>query len=179
MRFSEGDRYLTEAIARRPADTRLRIVRAGLLRAAGDLAGADREFRAVLAADPTSEDALEAIVSLSVEAGHPEEVGQESLEAADAQPRNQANNLRAVRACEARGDAAGSIRFMLAAERSGPVTSTFELTLALKFYQQRRRNELMLHLAEAFALSKNEMNQAVTVSIRQLIDRMRREFPNP
>jgi tetratricopeptide (TPR) repeat protein len=179
MRFAEGKRYLTEALARRPADTRLRIVRAGLLRAAGDVDGASQEFRAVLAADPTSEDALEALVSLAVQAGHGDEVAQESLEAADAQPRNQANNLRAVRACEDRGDADGAIRYMLAAEHSGPVTSTFELSLALKFYQQRRGAELMLHLAEALHLSKGEMNQAVTVSIEQLIARMQREFPTP
>jgi tetratricopeptide (TPR) repeat protein len=170
--YAAGVRYLTEAIGRRPADTRLRVARAGLFRASGDLPGAEREFRAVLAADPASEDALEAIISLLTEAGHPDAAAQLALESAPGQPRNQANNLRAAQACDGRGDAEGSIRFLLAAERSGPVTSTFELTLALKYYQEHRGDAMLLHLAEALDLSRSEGNPAVTASIEQLIGRL-------
>ena len=57
------------------------------------------------------------------------------------------------------------MRNLVAAERSGPVDATFELTLALKLYQLRRPDEMMEHLAEARSLSTYEGNPAVTDSI--------------
>lgn len=174
-RYSDGIDYLTAAIARRPADLRLQVVRAGLRRASGDPGGAEREFRAVLAADPTSEDALEGVISLLTEAGHSAAAAQFAVAAAPGQPRNQANNLRAAQAADRTGDAAGAIRFLLAAERSGPVTSTFELSLALKFYQQHEGPEMMKHLVLALDLARDEGNPAVTASIEQLIQRMARQ----
>jgi tetratricopeptide (TPR) repeat protein len=178
-RFTEGKRFLDEACARRPGDLRLRTVRAGLLRAAGDSAGAEREFRAILAQDPASSDALEGLVGLLVETGRNEDAVKESLAAAPLQPRNQENSLRAIKACDASGDTEGSIRNLEAAELSGPVNATFELTLALKLYQQRRIEEMMTHLAEAKRLSAHEGSPAVTGSIDKLIERMQIEFPPP
>jgi Tfp pilus assembly protein PilF len=175
-RYSEGIDYLTAAVARRPTDLRLQVVRAGLRRASGDAGGAEREFRAALATDPTSEDALEAVISLMTEAGQSAAAAQFALDSAPGQPRNQANNLRASQACEGRGDAEGSIRFLLAAERSGPVTSTFELSLALKYYQLSKGAEMMKHLVLALDLARDEANPAVTASIEQLIQRMTRQF---
>jgi tetratricopeptide (TPR) repeat protein len=174
-RFEEGLGYLGGEIQRRPGDIRLRIVRAGLVRASGDAAGAEREFKGVLASDPSSEDALESIVSLLDQSGMHDDAAQESLAAAPSQPRNQANSLRAVRACEALGDDEGALRNLLAAEKSGPVTATFELTLALKLYKLGRPYDMMVHLAEARNLSVHEGNSAVTDSIANLIARMRAE----
>ena len=59
---------------------------------------------------------------------------------------------------------------------SGPVNATFELTIALKLYQLRRMDEMMLHLAEARMLSADEGNPEVTESIASLIERMRAEM---
>jgi len=174
-RFADGERYLGDAMARRPGDTRLRLFLADLMRASGDNTGAEREFRAVLAADPTSQDALEGLVALLEETGRHDEAARESLAAAVHQPGNQANSLRASRACEAAGDANGFVQQLEAAELSGPVNATFELTLALKLYQLRRMDEMLGHLALAGTLSAGEGNPAVTDSIVRLIARMRAE----
>jgi thioredoxin-like negative regulator of GroEL len=161
------------AIARRPGDPRLRMFRAGLLRASGDGGGAERDFRAALAADPSSAEALEGLVGLLEDTGRHEEALQDSLAAAGGQPGNQANCLRAAKALDAAGDSAGSLRQLEAAERGDPVNATFELTLALKLYQSRRMDEMMEHLALARTLSLGEGDPAVTDSIVKLIARMR------
>jgi len=98
-----------------------------------------------------------------------------SLAAADRQPMNQANNLRAARAREDAGDEKGAVRYLEAAEHSGPVNATFELTLALKLFRQGRHGEMMARLAEARILSASEGNPAVTESIGRLIERLRQE----
>ncbi len=175
QRTGEGKRFLEAAIAENPRDLRLQVVRAGLLRSSGDAAGAEREFRSILAENPSSEDALESLVSLLMDSGRHEEAEKLSLASAEAQPRNQENSLRAVKACEAAGDAEGAVLNMEAAERSGPVDATFELTLALKLYKMGRIGEMMDHLALARRLSLGEGNPAVTDSIGALVDKMRLE----
>jgi tetratricopeptide (TPR) repeat protein len=178
-RLGDGKRFLDAAIARRPGDRRLRLVRAGLLRLSGDTAGAEREYRSLLGEDPTSEDALEGLIGILVETGRQDEASQVSLAEAGLQPRNQENSLRAIKACDAKGDVDGSVRNLEAAELSGPVNATFELTLALKLYQLRRMEEMMTHLALARRLSAYEGNPAVTESIDRLISRMRPESGTP
>jgi tetratricopeptide (TPR) repeat protein len=179
-RFDEGGKFLEAAIARRPGDRRLPVVRAGLLDAAGDSSGAERECRAILAADPSNSDALEGLVAILLKTGRQDAAAQESLAEAGFQPRNQDNSLRAAKASEAKGDAEGSVRYLEAAEKSGPVNATFELTLALKLYQLRRMDDMMAHLAEARRLSSHEGNPSVTGSIDTLIARMRLEMePRP
>ena len=175
QRTGEGKRFLGEAIARNPGDLRLRVVLAGLLRSSGDAAGAEGEFRSILAENPSSEDALESLVSLLSDSGRQDEAARLSAASAGAQPRNQENSVRAVKACEAAGDAEGAIRNMEAAERSGPVDATFELTLALKLYQARRMGEMMDHLAQARRLSLGEGNPGVTGSIEALVAKLRLE----
>jgi tetratricopeptide (TPR) repeat protein len=171
-RFADGLGFLGGAIARRPDDRRLRVARAELLRGTGDLAGAERELRRLLALHPSDEDALEALVRVLAGEGHPEAATQACLAAAGSQPMNQANNLRSAKACEDAGDGAREVGYLEAAERSGPVNTTFELTLALKLYKQARRGEMMERLAEALALSRSEGSPALTESIRGLIGRM-------
>jgi tetratricopeptide (TPR) repeat protein len=179
QRTGEGKRFLEAAIAENPRDLRLQVVRAGLLRSAGDTAGAEREFRSILAENPSSEDALESLVSLLSDSGRQDEAAKLSIASAGAQPRNQENSVRAIKACEAEGDAEGAIRNMEAAERSGPVDATFELTLALKLYQVRRMAEMMDHLVEARRLSLGEGNPSVTDSIGALVAKMRLEPGTP
>jgi len=176
-RFDDGERFFTAAIARHPEDRILRLYRGGLMRSSGDLAGAEQEFRSVLAEDPASEDALEAVVGLLVQTERNEDAEKVSLAAAGRQPRNEANNLRAAKIWEARGDEARSARFLEAAELSGPVNATFELTLALKLYRTGRMDEMMTHLAEARILSAFERNQKVSQSIESLIARARQGPP--
>jgi len=174
--FAEGEAFLDREIARRPGDRILRLYRGGLLRTAGDLGGAEHEFRSILADDPSNEDALEAAVGLLVQVGRNEEAESISVAAADRQPRNEANNLRVAKVWESRGDLARSAHYLEAAERSGPVNATFELTLALKLYQTGRMDDMMTRLAEARTLSLEEGSPSVTASIEGLIARMRREM---
>jgi tetratricopeptide (TPR) repeat protein len=178
-RFGEGERLLERAIARAPRDFRLQVVRAGLTRAAGDNAAAEREYRSILTGDPANSEALEGLVAILMESGRDAEAATLSQASAESQPRNQENSLRAVKACDAKNDVEGSVRNLLAAELSGPVDATFELTLALKLYQLHRADEMMTHLAEARKLSTFEGNPRVTESIDQLISRMARETAAP
>ena len=178
-RYGEGLRFLEQEIIARPHDNRLRVLRAGLLRASGDDKDAEADLRKILALDPSNEDALESLVGIFSEGGRLEEAAAASLEFADAQPRNQANSLRAVKASEAKGDEEGAVHRMLAAEQSGSVTATFELTLALKLYKMGRPYEMMLRLGRARRLSENEGNPSVTDSIDGLVGRMRRETGLP
>jgi tetratricopeptide (TPR) repeat protein len=178
-RFDEGRRFLDAEIAGNPWDRRLRIVRAGLLRAAGDPSAAERGYRTLLAEDPANSEALEGLVGMLKDAGRDDDVLKASVAASFVQPRNQDNSIRVVRACDAKGDVEGSVRNLESAELSGPVDATFELSLALKLYQLRRMYEMMTHLAEARKLSAYEGRPEVTDSIDRLIARMRRESGVP
>jgi hypothetical protein len=84
-----------------------------------------------------------------------------------------------VKACDAKGDIDGSVRNLEAAELSGPVNATFELSLALKLYQLRRMEAMMTRLAQARTLSVHEGHPQVTASIDDLIGRLRRESGLP
>ena len=175
-RLRDGIGFLDRELASRPSDRRLKVVRAELLRDSGDLAGAEQGFRAVLAEDPSSEDAQEGLVAVLNTTGRAYEAIRASFEAAPYQAKNQSNSLRAAKYCESHGDTDGLVRNLQAAELSGPVTATFELTLALKLYQLRRLDEMMARLALARELSTHEGDPAVTDSIDGLLSRMRIEW---
>jgi tetratricopeptide (TPR) repeat protein len=174
-RFDEGRGYLDRAIARHPADTKLRLMRGNLARLAGDTAGVEREFRAILADDPGNQYALEALVSQLIDLGQLATVERESLAVAAQQTKNQMNNLRVATVYETRGEEEQAVRFLSAAERSGPATAAVELRIARKLYRLQRWNEMMTHLAEAKRLSMVEEDPESTESIGQLIERMRAE----
>ena len=169
-RFEDGRRYLDGEIARRPGDQSLRLIRGRLARLSGDSAAAEREFRAILAADPGNQGALEELLGLLNASGQAAAAEKESLAATDLQPRNVANNLRAAIINDSHGDDAQSVRCLLAAERSGPVTSGVELWLARKLFTLGRPDEGLTHLAEARRISLVEGDPAVTESISQAIE---------
>ena len=174
--YREGIAYLDKALSQRATDRRLRVVKAGLLRVSGDLAGAEGTLRTAFTEDPSNGEALEALVATLRDEGKTREAAKESLAAAPFQPRNQENSLRVSRDCEARGDQDGLIGSLEAAEQGGPVSATFELTLALKLYQARRMEEMMLHLAHAKRLATDEGNPGVLASIENLVSRMQMEW---
>ena len=169
-RFEEGRRYLDGEILGRPADESLRLLRGRLAGLAGDSSSAEREFRAILAADPGNQAALEELVSLLDAHGQPAAEQRESLAASERQPRNLANNLRAAIIYDSNGDDAQAIRCLLAAEHSGPVTSGVELQLARKLFKLERLDEALTHLGEAERISLYEGNPAATDSIRRAIE---------
>jgi predicted Zn-dependent protease len=172
-RFEEGHRTLDSLIARRPGDTTLAVLRTWLVRQEGDVAGAEKDLRAILATHPTHTGALEELVSLLVKAGRTEEAAQASLTAAEHQPSNQANHLRAARAAEARADEAAAVKHYLAAGRSGPVTAALKVQLARNLTGLGRADDALLHLAWARRLSLLEGDPAVTASITDYINQQR------
>ena len=172
-RFAEGRAYLDRAIARRPADQKLRQMRGNLARLAGNMTAAESEFRAVLDADPGNQSALEALVSLLTFLGQSTAAEQASLAVAENQTRNQLNNLRVARIHEARGDDAQAVRFLQAAELSGPVAAALEVHLAKKLLRLGRNTESLMHLAKARRLSLEEGDPEVTTSIDEVIARVR------
>jgi predicted Zn-dependent protease len=175
-RFDEGERFYLRALAAHPQDRRIRLARTGLMRAAGDRAGAEAQLRAILSDDPANQGALEMLVALLHEEGRDPDAEAQSVSFAGNQPENQANNLRAANTWEARGDEEKAVQFLDAAARSGPVNATFELTVAFKLYKLRRMDEMMSRLAEARNLSEHEGNPEVTASIGRLIERMQAEI---
>jgi hypothetical protein len=172
-RYADGRRYFDEAIARRPRDNSLRMLSGRLAGLAGEAAAAEQAYRAVLADEPGNQPALEALVGLLTETGRSAAVEEATFAAAGAQSRNQANNLRAAIISENRGDEVQAIRFLRAAERSGPVTSAVELHLTRKLLTRGQAMEALAHLAEARRISWYEGDAAATESIGQLIDQLR------
>ena len=175
-RFAEGRGYIDRAIAQNPADEKLRMMRGNLARLAGDQAGAAREFRAILAGNQGNQAALEALVSLLVFQEQRVAAEKESLATAEYQTRNQQNNLRVAAIYEAQGDEAQAVRFLVAATRSGPGNSAIELRIARKLYHLGRRDEMMIHLAQAKRLAVIEVDPEAIASIDLLVARMRAEM---
>ncbi len=169
-RYEEGRRYLDQEISQSPADPSLRLLRGRLARLGGDSTGAELEFRAVLAADPASQQALEELVGLLGSQGHAAGVEKATMAGVDSQPRNQANNLRAAILSDSHHDDAQSVRFLIAAEESGPVTSGVELSLARKLFNLRRPDEALSHLAKARLVSLYEGDPGATKSIERAIE---------
>jgi predicted Zn-dependent protease len=172
-RLDEGRRHLADLLARVPGEATLLLQRGRLERLAGEPAAAEQTYRDLLAARPADTRALEALVGLLTEAGRTTAVAEATFAAADHQPGNQANNLRAALLSDQRGAAADELRFLLAAERSGPVNSALELRLARKLAAAGRPQEALQHLAEARRLSLYEGDPAMTESITQLIAQLR------
>lgn len=170
--WPEANRYFAAQTRAHPADAALRILWAEVLAQAPDgEAAAEGQYETALQGAPGNQEALEGWVGLLAGGGRASEAASLSLARAPAQPQNQANDLRAVKACEAAGDQTGAVRWMEAAEACGPVNATFELTLALKLFQLNRRDEMMDRLAEAQILSREEGDPQVTASIAKLIGR--------
>lgn len=172
-RLDEGRRHLAALLARRPGEASLQLQRGRLERLAGDAAAAEQTYRSLLAARPADTRALEALVALLTEAGRSTAVAEATFAAAAHQPGNQANNLRAALLSEQRGAAADEVRFLLAAERSGPVNSALELRLARKLAGGGRPLDALWHLAGALRLSRHEGDPAMTESIAELIAQLR------
>jgi predicted Zn-dependent protease len=153
-----------------PNDKTLRLLRARLHRISGDGASAEREYREVLASDPTDQAALESLVSLLGESGRAGAADEASLSALDRQPTNLANNLRMAIVYDTHHDDARSAACLLAAERSGPVTSAVEFHLAQQLFRLQRIDETLSHLAEARRISLYEGDLSATASITHSID---------
>lgn len=174
-RHADGRRWFDEALARQPDSGPLRFYRGRLAQAAGDLAAAEADYRAVLAADPANEAALESLVALLQARGETAEAENLGLTHSPFQPNNQVNHLRVAQRHEARGQPAEAARALLAAARSGPVPVATKLRLANLLYGQQRRAETLDHLADAWRMSLDEGDAEISATIRQLIARIRAE----
>ena len=58
-RFEEGESYLDKEVSQLPADENLRLLRGRFVQLSGDIAAAERDYRAILADNPASRGALE------------------------------------------------------------------------------------------------------------------------
>lgn len=176
-RWADGREYFDRLIARQPANPSLRLLRGRLARLAGDSASAETEFRAILAADPANQEATEALIGLLAATGRKPAAENVALAAAEHQPRNQTNNLRAAILYDERHDDQGAIRFLLAAERSGPVNSGIELHLAHRYFARHQSPEALTHLAEARKISAQEGNPEATRAIDDVIAQVQGQLP--
>jgi len=171
-RFAEGGLYLGSEISRRPTDMSLRMIRARLLRLGGDADGAERECRSILATDPGNQAALEQLIDLLAQSGKASEVEEACLGSIGHQPANQANNLRAAIIYDKRHDDEQSSRCLIAAERSGPVTSGLEASLSRRLLNLGRPDDALEHLALARRLSLIEGDPVAADRISHAIDRI-------
>ncbi|HEY5226998.1 MAG TPA: tetratricopeptide repeat protein, partial [Opitutaceae bacterium] len=169
-RLQDGIRYLDIELLGAPSDKGLRLLRARLYRLSGDSASAEREYRAVLAMDPSDQPALESLVGLLGESGRIDDAQEASLSSLDRQPANLANNLRSAIIYDTRHDDARSSACLLAAEKSGPVTSAVEFRLAQQLFRLQRFDETLSHLALARRVSVYEGDSSATSSLTRSID---------
>ena len=174
-RHADGRRWFDEALTRQPASGPLRFYRGRLAQAAGDLTAAETDYRAVLAAEPINEAALEALVSQLTARGETKEAEELCLKHARSQPNNQANHLRAAQILETRGQPGEAAQALQAAVRSGPATLPVHLRLGNLLYREGRRDEALDQLATAWRLSRDEGDAETADTIRRLIARIRSE----
>ncbi len=175
-RFDEGRRRLEGIIALRPSDVSVRLTLGRLLRFAGDDKEAERAIRSALAVDPGNRGAFEALASLLHDQGRESEVEKEGYAAAERQPGNMANNLRLAVVSSSKGDPGQAIRFLLLAERCGPVSADMEMYLAMNLLKQKRLDEALVHVGEARRISRYEGNPQLTEKINMAIERIRSQM---
>ena len=172
-RFAEGRRWFEQAMLGHPASQPLRFYRGRLAQGAGDLAVAESDYRAALAAKPDNETALEALVALLHGLGRTKDLEDLCVQYASLQPDNQANDFRAAQILETCNRPADAAQALLAATRSGPVPLPVQLRLANLLYGLQRRTEALDRLATAWRLARDENDREVMDSISELIRRLR------
>jgi len=175
-RFDEGRRYLEGSIALFPGDMSLRLALGRLERFAGVNAAAERAYREALAISPANKGAMEALVGLLHDEGRDADAESQGFAAAEQQLGNQSNDLRLAILCNTKGDADRSIRFLIAAERSGPVSADMEMFLAMDLLKAGRLDEALARLGEARRISAFEGNPALTEKIAKAINRVRSQM---
>jgi len=176
-RLEEGRRYLDDEVSRHPGDLGLLFTRGRFERYSGDAAAAERDFRKVLAEDPRDQGALEELEALLEKHGQSAKAQEECLAATVYQPGNLANNLRASLIYDSRHDDEKAAAAMLAAERSGHVSSLVEFKLAEKLFSLGRPDEALTHLALARRVSLYEGAPSVTQELTLAIERVRSRMP--
>ncbi len=164
-----GRAFLDREIAESPGLEAPRIARAQFAQAAGDAAEAEGQYRSILAANPGSRAALEALVGLLEKAGRGEEADALTLSSLTDQPQNFDNNMRAARIHGKRGEAEQEAACLSLAETSGPMTSALEGKLSRLLLSLGRPDEALEHLALARRISTHEGDPAVTDQISQII----------
>ena len=167
--LAEGRAFLDGEIARSPSIESLRMVRAQFSMVAGDPSAAEREYRSILAGDPGSRAALEAIVRMLEDSGRGDETEALTLAALPSQKQNFDNNLRAALFRAKHGDAEQQAACLAAAEASGPISSATEGKLSRLLLSLGRTDEALAHLAMARRISLYEGDPAVTEQISRVI----------
>jgi tetratricopeptide (TPR) repeat protein len=171
-RFGEGMHYFGDEIARRPDDRSLRIIRAELLGLSGDSAGAERQYREILVEDPSNATALEGLIGLLGQPGRSPEADEACLRAVPHQSGNQSNNLRAAIIHDKRHEEEQTCQCLIAAERSGPVTSGLESNLARRLLRLGRADDALEHLGLARRLALLEGDSGAVEAIGIAIERV-------
>lgn len=172
-RFEEGYAYFAREIAADPANASLEVNLARLAKFGSDTPRAEAAYKAALAVDPANQPALEGLVRLYEAGAQRDKVEQTTLQAAPLQPRNLSNNLRAAILSDSKGDTENAIRYLEAAESSGPIGAAVELRLARTLYSLGKTDQALAHLSEAWRISIYEGDPTATQKIRQMIDTVR------
>ncbi|HWA27879.1 MAG TPA: tetratricopeptide repeat protein [Lacunisphaera sp.] len=178
-RYAEGRRWFDDAVIQQSKVPALRLFRARLEQASGELQQAERDYREMLALDPASDGGLEALVSLLTLEGRAREAEDLSVTYLGDQPGNQENQLRAARILEARGQPEAAAQALQAALHSGALPVPVHLHLVNLIYKKRRDAEVLDHLATAWRLATTEGDNETAASIRELIHRIRKEGTRP
>lgn len=136
---------------------------------AGDWAGAEEQWRAILKSAPDDEEALKPLCVRMFKDGRAEAAIELMLAAHTYNPRSYANNARLEQIYETKGDNVRTIEFMRDLAASGPVNSTLYINLATLLRQAGRAQEAALELRRAEARARSEDNTAALETIRQLM----------
>lgn len=172
QRLDEGRAFLSETRAEAgdsPAGAKILVLRARLALLASDRAAAMTDLREARRLDPRNPEALEALLPLLPH----DEARAEVYRAAQQQPLNHANHLRA--ALLAKDDPAAAIGYLRAAAKSGPMNAGAMLRLARLEYNSGQRDEALLHLAYARRLAAIEEDETTRTQIGELVQRIRAE----
>jgi len=174
-RFAEGRQWFDDAVIQQSKVASLRLFRGRLAQSAGELAQAERDFRAMLVMEPASDGGLEALISLLMAEGRTREAEDTSLEYLGAQPANQVNQLRAAQILETRGQAEASADALEAAMHSGAVPVPVYLRFVNLVYKKKPDAVALDHLATAWQLAMADGDSETAASIREIIRRIRNE----
>jgi len=168
-RYDEGVNFINEKLKNSPNNSELLYLRARLKRYALNDTGAIEDLLNILKKDPSFEKALEELIKIYASKKDGVNFKNTTFLFAKHQLQNQENNLRAALISQSENNSVNELKYLLAAELSGPVNTAVEVQIAKIYLKNHNVNDALHHLALARRLALIEENDSFCKTVDQAI----------